>query len=140
MWGKMLNVEKSRIDKVFGNSKLQPVIMALKEYGFNIHVAAVALLGEGVDLEDAEKARGKLEKKFGIDITFGTTRTPAIWGKHKLSGVMRKGDKSEIHSQPIKKFKPFTEKETAEIQKTINLSREDANIIADRLIEKFGEN
>ena len=29
MWGKMLNVEKSRIDKVFGNSKLQPVIMAL---------------------------------------------------------------------------------------------------------------
>ena len=29
LWGKMLNVEKSRIDKVFGNEKLQPVILAL---------------------------------------------------------------------------------------------------------------
>jgi len=29
LWGKMLNVEKSRIDKVFGNEKLKPVIMAL---------------------------------------------------------------------------------------------------------------
>ena len=29
LWGKMLNEEKSRIDKVFGNEKLQPVILAL---------------------------------------------------------------------------------------------------------------
>lgn len=29
LWGKMLNVEKSRIDKVIGNDKLQPVITAL---------------------------------------------------------------------------------------------------------------
>jgi DNA gyrase subunit B len=29
LWGKMLNVEKSRADKVFGNDKLSPVIMAL---------------------------------------------------------------------------------------------------------------
>ncbi len=29
MWGKMLNVEKARIDKVLGNEKLQPVIQAL---------------------------------------------------------------------------------------------------------------
>ena len=29
LWGKMLNVEKSRIDKVFGNDKLQPIILAL---------------------------------------------------------------------------------------------------------------
>lgn len=29
LWGKMLNVEKARIDKVFGNDKLQPVILAL---------------------------------------------------------------------------------------------------------------
>ena len=28
-WGKMLNVEKARLDKVYGNEKLQPVIMAL---------------------------------------------------------------------------------------------------------------
>ena len=29
LWGKMLNVEKARIDKVYGNDKLQPVITAL---------------------------------------------------------------------------------------------------------------
>ncbi len=29
MWGKMLNVEKARVDKVFGNEKLNPMIMAL---------------------------------------------------------------------------------------------------------------
>ena len=29
LWGKMLNVEKARADKVYGNAKLQPVITAL---------------------------------------------------------------------------------------------------------------
>ncbi len=29
LWGKMLNVEKSRIDKVYNNEKLAPVVMAL---------------------------------------------------------------------------------------------------------------
>lgn len=29
LWGKMLNVEKARVDKVYGNDKLTPVIMAL---------------------------------------------------------------------------------------------------------------
>ncbi len=29
LWGKMLNVEKARIDRVYGNEKLQPVILAL---------------------------------------------------------------------------------------------------------------
>ena len=29
MWGKMLNVEKARVDKVYGNYKLSPLIVAL---------------------------------------------------------------------------------------------------------------
>ena len=29
MWGKMLNVEKARVDKIYGNDKLQPLITAL---------------------------------------------------------------------------------------------------------------
>ena len=29
LWGKMLNVEKARVDKVYGNDRLQPVIIAL---------------------------------------------------------------------------------------------------------------
>ncbi len=40
MWGKMLNVEKARVDKVYGNDKLNPLITAL---GTNI--------GEDFDIE-----------------------------------------------------------------------------------------
>ena len=40
MWGKMLNVEKARADKVYGNDKLSPLILAL---GCNI--------GEDFDIE-----------------------------------------------------------------------------------------
>ena len=29
MWGKMLNVEKARVDKIYGNDKLYPLIVAL---------------------------------------------------------------------------------------------------------------
>ena len=29
LWGKMLNVEKARIDKIYGNDKLTPVVTAL---------------------------------------------------------------------------------------------------------------
>ena len=29
LWGKMLNVEKARLDRVFGNEKMMPVVMAL---------------------------------------------------------------------------------------------------------------
>ncbi len=29
LWGKMLNVEKARLDKVYSNEKLMPVVMAL---------------------------------------------------------------------------------------------------------------
>lgn len=29
LWGKMLNVEKARIDKVYGNEKLMPIVTAL---------------------------------------------------------------------------------------------------------------
>lgn len=29
LWGKMLNVEKARLDKVYGNEKLMPVVIAL---------------------------------------------------------------------------------------------------------------
>ena len=40
MWGKMLNVEKSRIDKVIGNDKLQPIIASLGAgIGENFNVA-----------------------------------------------------------------------------------------------------
>ena len=40
LWGKMLNVEKSRLDKIYGNDKLMPVVTALG-----------CGMGEEVDLE-----------------------------------------------------------------------------------------
>ena len=40
LWGKMINVEKARIDKVYGNEKLTPVVIALG-----------CGLGEEIDLE-----------------------------------------------------------------------------------------
>ena len=94
------------------------------------------------------KVLEKLEEKLNADIVYGFADrgSPFIYQKHKLSGVERKKDledASEIHSWPIKKPTPITKEPSPEakgIQKNINLSREDANIIADRLIEKFGKN
>ncbi|MDA6987464.1 toprim domain-containing protein, partial [Escherichia coli] len=40
LWGKMLNVEKARADKVYGNDKITPVITALG-----------AVIGDDFDLE-----------------------------------------------------------------------------------------
>ena len=47
LWGKMLNVEKARADKVYGNDKLQPVITALG-----------AGIGEEFDAEQAALSQG----------------------------------------------------------------------------------
>ena len=47
LWGKMLNVEKARADKVYGNDKLQPVITALG-----------AGIGDEFDLEQAPLSQG----------------------------------------------------------------------------------
>ena len=35
LWGKMLNVERSRLDKVYGNEKLMPVVteMCIRDRG-----------------------------------------------------------------------------------------------------------
>ncbi len=62
LWGKMLNVEKSRLDKVYNNDKLQPVIAAL---GTNI----------GADF-DIEKLRyGKVIIMADADVDGAHIRT-----------------------------------------------------------------
>ncbi|MBI2063970.1 MAG: hypothetical protein HYT65_03205 [Candidatus Yanofskybacteria bacterium] len=122
-------------DTISTGDTLQPLIEALKEHGVSIQVAAVTAI--------VESAAEHLQKRFGINIAYGGLNLPEIWGKHNLGGIVRQENNSEIHSRPIKKPMPPTEEPTPEarkIQKTINLSREDADIIADRLIEKFEEN
>lgn len=118
-------------DTVDTGDTLLPIIEALKEQSFKIHVATVGAI--------EKKTPKTFKKRFGVDIACGMIGTPKIWKNYKLGGVKTKVV-SDIHSQPIKKPTPITEEpsqEAIKIQKTINLSREDANIIADRLIEKF---
>jgi len=62
LWGKMLNVEKSRLDKIYGNDKLMPVILALGS-------------GMGADF-DIEKLRyGKVVIMADADVDGSHIRT-----------------------------------------------------------------
>ncbi len=62
LWGKMLNVEKSRIDRVYGNDKLQPVITAL---GTNI----------GADFDLSKLRYGKVIIMADADVDGSHIRT-----------------------------------------------------------------
>ena len=54
LWGKMLNVEKARIDKVYGNEKLTPVVIALgTNIGENFDIAKLRY-GKIIIMADAD--------------------------------------------------------------------------------------
>ncbi len=62
LWGKMLNVEKTRIDKVIGNEKLQPVIAAIGA-------------GVGEDFDYAKVRYGKIIIMADADVDGSHIRT-----------------------------------------------------------------
>ena len=62
LWGKMLNVERSRADKVYGNEKLQPVVMALGT-------------GIGADFDIAKLRYGKVIIMADADVDGAHIRT-----------------------------------------------------------------
>ena len=87
LWGKMLNVEKARLDKVYSNEKLMPVVMALgTSVGGEKIIKAV-----GMDMVKLEKYQGfsadlsaalclLLSSLFGIPVSTTHTKTSAIMG------------------------------------------------------------
>ncbi len=62
LWGKMLNVEKARLDKVYGNDKLTPVVLALG-------------CGLGEDLDLAKLRYGKVIIMADADVDGSHIRT-----------------------------------------------------------------
>ena len=54
LWGKMLNVEKSRADKIYNNDKLQPVILAVGAgIGADFDISKIRY-GKGIIMADAD--------------------------------------------------------------------------------------
>ena len=55
LWGKMLNVEKARLDKVYGNEKLMPVVTALGTgIGEDFDITKSSVIDKIVIMADAD--------------------------------------------------------------------------------------
>ena len=80
LWGKMLNVEKARIDKVYGNEKLMPVVTAL---GTSI----------GEDFDITKLRYGKVIIMADADVDGSHIRTRLSCTAASFQGRKRKADK-----------------------------------------------
>src|SRR3989344_3836235 len=106
---------------------LQPLVETLKERGLNILVVTVGAMRGELTAED-------FKNRYGVGVIYGIKGVHEIFSLHRLAGV-RRSNESEIQAQPYKKAEKFSEEPAKNVQKTINLSREDAGTVAGRLIE-----
>ncbi len=120
LWGKMLNVEKSRIDKVYSNEKLLPVIQALG-----------AGIGEDMDLEKLKY--GKVIIMAGADVDGSHIRTLLLTFFFRYMRPLIDNGNIYIAQPPL--FKVFKGKNQNLVEK---FAFSDAE--RDALIEEMGPN
>jgi DNA gyrase subunit B len=122
LWGKMLNVEKTRLDKVYENEKLLPVITALGA-------------GVGDDLDITKLRYDKVIIMADADVDGSHIRTLLLTFFYRYMKELVKEGHIYIAMPPLFKvakgkeeFYAYTDKEFSKIQEERNWKKEDCNI------------